>query len=98
MYTSTDVVVGAAQWTLSSTSTLRLTRSSFRLPSGRADDGQHLAVRSGEHVPIYGGAPVRERQLPAIPVAVETAGHHAGDILCDSSDAGVVGQFKGNPL
>ena len=52
----------------------------FHLPSGRTDDGQHLAVGSGEHVPLHGGPPIRERQLPAVLLAVEAAGHHAGDL------------------
>lgn len=54
--------------------------------SGRADDGQHLAVGSGEHVPVYGAPAFRKRQLPSVLLTLETASHHAGEILFDSSD------------
>lgn len=82
MHPTTDVAVGAGHmdFTVDLHAPVHTLVFVFRLLSGRTDDGQHLAVGSGEHVPIYGGAPVRERQLPAVSIAVEAAGHHAGVI------------------
>lgn len=49
------------------------------LRAGRTDDGQHLTIGVGEHVPVHGSPTVWKRQFPAVLLALKAASHHAGE-------------------